>query len=110
MLGKDRFALRLAVMQVGDITACRAFPDRYGDAHLADLGVPAWLRSVLEPIKAASTVALVASRRRPRLRSATASAMVAYYAAAVTFHVRSRDSWRDTAPAAIYGVVAALIV
>ena len=107
---KRRFALRLAVMQVADLAVTQAFPDRFGDAHYDHLGVPPSLRPMLPVIKGAATVALLVGVRRPRLRSATGAGMVAYYAAAVTFHVRSNDPLTQTAPAALYGVVAAAIV
>jgi hypothetical protein len=107
---KRRFALRLAAMQVGDIVVTQAFPDRYGDAHLAALGVPPRLRSALPLIKGATTAALLVGMRRPRLRSVTGAALVVYYAAAVTFHVESDDPWTEIAPAAAYGAVAAAVI
>jgi hypothetical protein len=107
---KRRFALRLAAMQVGDLAAVRLFPDRYGDAHLAALGVPVALRRILPAIKVATTLALLVGAGRPRLRSVTAAGLVSYYAAAVTFHVRSDDPWTEIAPAVLYGAVAAAIV
>ena len=110
MWSKRRFALRLAAMQVMDLAAVQLFPDRYGDAHLADLGVPADLRRVLPAIKVATTAALIVGVRRPRVRAVTGAGLVAYYAAAVTFHVRSNDPWAQTAPAALYGIVAAAVV
>jgi hypothetical protein len=110
MWSKRRFALRLAAMQVIDLAAVQLFPDRYGDAHLADLGVPAELRRVLPAIKVATTAAVLVSVGRPRLRSAVGGALVAYYAAAVTFHLESNDPWTQTAPAALYGVMAAVVV
>ena len=110
LLSKERFALRLAAMQVVDLVAVAALPNRYGDDHLAGLGVPPEVRRVLPAIKATATCALVVGTRRSRLRSLTAAAMVAYYAAAVTFHVESRDTLFNTAPAALYGAVAAACV
>ena len=107
---RDHRVLRLAAMQVVDIAVTQALPQKYGDAHLADLGVPVWLRPHLVFIKGATTVALVATARQPRLRSMTAAALVAYYAAAVTFHVDSRDPWTDVAPAAAFGLVAVSLV
>jgi hypothetical protein len=107
---KRRFALRLAAMQVGDILVTQAFPDRFGQAHYDHLGVPRPLQPALLAIKAATTGALLVGMSRPRLRSVTAAGLVAYYAAAVTFHVRSNDPWTDVAPAALYGVVAAAAV
>jgi hypothetical protein len=110
MWSKRRSALRLAAMQVVDLAAVATMPSRYGDAHLADLGVPQQLRRVLPVIKVATTAALLVGTRRPRLRSVTGAGLVAYYAAAVTFHIESNDPWTDVAPAALYGVVAAAVV
>ncbi|MEY2476207.1 MAG: DoxX-like family [Actinomycetota bacterium] len=109
MWSKERFALRLAAMQVVDIVVTQVSP-RYGDAHLAHLGVPPRLRAVLPAIKTATTVALLVGVRRPRVRSVTGAGLVAYYAAAVTFHVRSNDPWTEIAPAAAFGLVASAVV
>lgn len=110
LLRHDHRALRLAAMQVVDIVVTQAMPQKFGDAHLADLGVPVWLRPWLVYIKGATTFTLVATARQPRLRSMTAAALVAYYAAAVTFHVDSHDPWTDVAPAAAFGLVAVSLV
>jgi hypothetical protein len=110
LLRRDHRALRLAAAQVVDIVVTQVAPKKYGDAHLAALGVPAWLRPRLVLIKGVTTVALVASARHPRLRSITAASLVAYYAAAVTFHVDSHDPWTDVAPAAAFGLVAVTLV
>ena len=110
MWSKRRFALRLAALQAGDIVVTQAFPDRFGDAHWDHLGVPHPLRPMLLAIKLATTAALLVGAGRPRVRSVTAAGLVAYYAAAVTFHVESNDPWTDVAPAALYGVVAAAVV
>lgn len=110
MWSKRRFALRLAALQVGDIVVTQALPDRFGDAHLAHLGVPQRLRRMLPVVKGATTAALLVGAARPRLRSATGAALVAYYAAAVTFHVDSDDPWTEVAPAVAYGLVAATLV
>jgi hypothetical protein len=107
---KRRFALRLAALQVVDLVVTQALPDRYGDAHLAGLGVPLQLRRVLPAIKVATTAALLVGAWRPRVRAVTGAGLVAYYAAAVTFHVESNDPWTEVAPAALYGVVAAAVV
>jgi hypothetical protein len=97
-------------MQVGDLAAVQLFPERYGDAHLADLGVPPGLRRALPAIKVATTAALLVGVWRPRVRSVTGAGLVAYYASAVTFHVCSHDRWTETAPAALYGMVACAVV
>jgi hypothetical protein len=64
----------------------------------------------LAAMQVVDLAALLAGTRRPRLRSLTGAGLVAYYAAAVTFHVRSDDPWTQTAPAALYGAVAAAVV
>jgi hypothetical protein len=107
---KRRLALRLAAMQVLDLAVTVASPDRFGDAHYDHLGVPPALRPLLPVIKGATTAALLVGMRRPRLRAVTGAGLVAYYAAAVTFHVESDDPWTDVAPAALYGLVAAAVV
>ena len=107
---KRRFALRLAAMQLGDIVVTQARPDKFGDTHWDHLGVPQVLRPMLLVIKVGTTVTLLAGANRPRLRSLTGAGLVAYYAAAVTFHVESEDPWTDIAPAAFYGLVAAAVV
>ena len=107
---KDLRALRLAGLQVVDLIAVATLPSRYGDAHLADLGVPPDLRRILPVIKVTTTVALVFGAKRPALRSLIGAGLLSYYSAAVTFHVLSGDSWQDTAPAALYGLEAAAIV
>ena len=49
-------------------------------------------------------------RRGATLLLAAMQALVAYYSAAVTFHVESGDPPRDAAPAALFGALAATIV
>ena len=110
MWSKRRFAFRLAALQVVDLAANQAFADRFGDAHYDHLGVPRRVRPLLPVIKIATTAALLVGANRPRLRSATGAGLVAYYAAAVTFHIESDDPWTEIAPAALYGAVAAAVV
>ncbi len=108
-MGRRGATLVLAAMQAADLVVSVVDP-RYGDAHLDHLGVPSALRPALPAIKAVAVVALVTARDRPRLRSATGLALVAYYSAAVTFHVESGDPPREAAPAAVFGALAATIV
>lgn len=108
-MGRRGATLLLAAMQAADLVVSVVDP-RLGDAHLDHLGVPRALRPALPAIKAAAVVALVAARDRPRLRSATGLALVAYYAAAVTFHVESGDPPAAAAPAAGFGAMAATLV
>jgi hypothetical protein len=83
---------------------------KYGNAHLDHLGVPPWLRPILPFVKFAAIVSLVGSSDRPRARSITGAALVAYYSAAVSFHVLSGDPTRDAIPAVACGVFASAIL
>src|SRR5690349_17499206 len=60
--------------------------------------------------RAGGGVAPFITSNRPRARSVTGAALVAYYSAATTLHVLSGDSRADSAPAAAFGAVAATIV
>jgi hypothetical protein len=101
--------MALAALQSADLLATKTLP-QFGDAHLDHLGVPGWLRPALPITKASAVVALVASAKRSKPRSLVGGALVAYYAAAATFHVLSGDGPIRVAPAAAYGVLAAAIV
>ena len=102
-------SLVLATLQAGDLFVTLVSP-KYGDAHLDHLGVPPWLRPLLPTIKLAAVVSLVVTSNRPRTRSMTGAALVAYYSAAVTFHALSGDSPTDAVPAAAFGAFAGTIV
>ena len=99
----------LAAAQAGDLLATQVSP-RYSDDHLDHLGVPGWLRPKLPVIKLGAVLALLATRKRERWRGTLGAALVAYYSAAVTFHVLSRDAPQDIAPAAVCGMLAAVII
>lgn len=101
-------ALVLAAFQVGDLVVTQVAP-RYGGAHLDALGVPRAVRPALPAIKAAAVIALVATVDRRRPQRATAAGLVAYYSAAATFHVLSRDRPTDAAPAVVCAALAATI-
>ncbi len=108
-VGRRERALLLAAFQLGDLGVSQLSPN-YGSAHLDHLGVPIALRRALPLVKTAAVLALVvASNRRPALR-VVAGALVAYYSAAVTFHVLADDKPSDVAPAAACGLVAATLV
>lgn len=109
MTSRGRAAQVLATLQVVDLVASRTLP-QFGEAHLDHLGVPPWLRPVLPITKLAAVVALVGTRRHPTPRAAVGASLVAYYAAAVTFHVLSGDRLADAVPAAAFGALAAAIV
>jgi hypothetical protein len=106
---RRQVSLVLAAMQTGDLIVTLV-SSKYGDAHLDHLGVAPWLRPMLPVIKLAGVASLVLTSNRPRARSMIGSALVAYYSAAVTFHVLSRDSPTDAMPAAAFGAVASTIV
>lgn len=106
---KKKIALALAAFQAGDLLVTRVSP-KFGDLHLDHLGVPRWLRPALPGIKAAVVVALIATADHERARSSTGALLVAYYAAAATFHVLSGDGPADTAPAVACGCLAAAMV
>src|SRR3954454_9753262 len=106
MTSRRRVEQVLAIMHVADLIASQTLP-QFGDYHLDHLGVPRRLRPVLPMTKAAAVVALAVTREHPKPRSAVGAALVAYYAAAVTFHVLSDDGPAQAAPAAAFGALAA---
>jgi DoxX-like family len=105
MRKRDHRAVTLAALQTADLVWTRLSP-RYGDEHLAHLGVPVPLRQALPLIKTASVGALLVTAKRPVLRSIVSGALVSYYSAAVTFHVLARDSPDATVPAAACAALA----
>lgn len=109
VVSRSRLAMALAALQVADLVATKTLP-QFGDAHLDHLGVPGWLRPALPITKAAAVLALVVTAKRSTPRSVVGAALVAYYAAAGTFHVLSGDGSTKAAPAAAYGALAAAIV
>jgi hypothetical protein len=102
-------ALTLAAVQGGDLIVTRVSP-RYGAAHLDHLGVPAHVRPALPVIKAAAVLSLMRTADRPRDRSVVGAALVAYYTAAASFHVLSRDGISQVVPAVACAVLAASLV
>jgi hypothetical protein len=102
-------ALALGGLQFADFVVTRV-STQFGDAHLDHLGVPAWLRPVLPVIKATAAAALVGTAGNPRRRSVVAGALVAYYSAAVVFHLQSDEGLEQAAPAALLGALAAAII
>lgn len=109
-MGREpQLAVVLAAMQAADLVVTSTSP-KYGDHHLEQLGVPRWIRPWLPAIKTAAVVALVGTRNQRSLRRATGAALVAYYSAAATFHLRSGGTAADAAPAIAYGAVAVTLV
>jgi DoxX-like protein len=102
-----QLAIGLAGFQVVDALGNALVPRRYIDAHLDHLGLPPPLRPLLQVIKVGTAAGLVLGLRSPRIGAATSAALVAYYSAAVTFHVLSHDHPVIAAPAAACGGAAA---
>jgi hypothetical protein len=87
-----------AAFQVGDAVACATLD--VVRRELERLGCPPAVRRLLPVIKVASGAGLLLGRRWPRLGHATGGALAAYFACAIGFHVRARDPWWRSAPAA----------
>jgi hypothetical protein len=109
VLTPKRRALLLAGLQAADLATTQISP-KYGKEHLDHLGVPPAVRPVLPVIKAAAVAALVVTSKRSRLRSTVGAALVAYYSAAMAFHIHAGDPPAEAAPAAVCGLLAATVV
>jgi hypothetical protein len=101
-----RVALALAGFQAVDAVAC-AIPMPFIKADLDRIGCPERLQRALPMIKGASAIGLVGGLRMPRLGALSSAALVAYFAAAIGFHVHARDHLTRSAPAAALGTWAA---
>ncbi len=102
-----KLVLRLAAFQAGDAVAC-AIPLAYITRDLDRLGCPEELRSALPVLKGASVLGLLAGLKYEPLGALTATALVAYFGAAIGFHLRSRDPLWRSAPAASVGLASAV--
>ena len=109
MTAPHRRALALAGIQAADL-AVTQFSAEFGDSHLDHLGVPRGIRPLLPIIKAVGVTALVVTADRPTARSVVAASLMAYYAAAGTFHLRAGDPPWLAAPAAGCCLLAASLV
>ena len=98
----ERLAIWLAAAQVVDAIG-NSIPRRYVEAHLDHLGVPDRLRPALPVIKVTTAGGLLVGLKLPRLGALTSAALVAYYAAAVRFHMLSDDHPVLWIPAALFG-------
>ena len=101
-----KLVLRLATFQAGDAIAC-AIPLGFITRSLDAVGCPDAVRPLLPVIKGASAVGLLGGLKYKPLGAITATALVAYFGAAVGLHVRNRDSVWRTAPAAAVGLTSA---
>ena len=102
MARPKRLALALAALQAGDAIAC-AIPLPILKADLDRLGCSDSLQRAIPKIKAASVVGLLLGLKWPRLGALTCGALVAYFVAALGFHVRAGDRGLRSAPAAAMG-------
>lgn len=96
----------LALFQVGDAVVC-AIPTPFITAALDRVDCPAPLRRVLPMVKAASAVGLVVGLWITIVGLLTVVALVGYFAVAIAFHVRARDTLISSAgaPLMLVGVV-----
>ena len=126
MTAPHRRALALAGIQAADLAVTQLSAE-FGDSHLDHLGVPRGIRPLLPIIKAVGVTALVVTADRPTARSVVAASLMAelggdtsgiayserlmaYYAAAGTFHLRAGDPPWLAAPAAGCCLLAASLV
>jgi hypothetical protein len=100
-----RLAVWLAAFQLLDAIAA-ALPRRYVKAHLDHLGVPDAVRPLLPAIKVAASAGLLVGLKQPRVGAVTAAGLVAFYAAAVQFHLLADDHPLMTVPAVVCGAAA----
>lgn len=102
-----QLAAGLAVLQIVDAIAS-ATPQMSMAARLDHLGVPGVLRPVLPVIKVSTSVGLLVGLRRPRVGATTSAVLVAFYAAAVSFHGFAGDHPAVAIPATAFGASVAL--
>jgi hypothetical protein len=91
----------LALFQAGDSVAC-AIPLPFITKVFDDLGVPADLRRIVPPVKAASAVGLLSVDRYPWLARLTTAMLTVYFVLAVGAHVRAKDKPVNAIPAAAF--------
>lgn len=103
-----QLAVALAAVQALDTLGNAVVPRRYVKAHLDHLGVPDALRPALPMIKVATSAGLLVGIRMPRVGALTSAGLVAYYAAAVRFHLSAGDHPMLSTPAALLGGGAAV--
>ena len=91
----------LAVFQVLDAVACVAQVPRIKES-LDAVGCPDNVRAVLPPVKVASAVGLLSVRWFPGLARLTTAMLTLYFVLAVGAHLRVRDKFANTLPAAVF--------
>lgn len=102
-----RHVAAFASFQVADAVAC-AIPLEYIRRDLENIECPEAVQRALPVIKASSAAGLLLGRRWPALGRLTAWALVAYFIAAVSFHVRAKDPAWKSVPAGSLVVTSAV--
>lgn len=87
----SKVSLGMAAVQAGDAIACGAGAAPI-KAALDAVDCPEEVRSVLPAIKLASAVGLAAGAKNPKLGAATCVALIAYFLAAIGFHIKAKDA------------------
>ena len=103
----SRHVLGFAAFQLADAIAC-AIPLDYIQRDLDNIKCPDSIQRALPTIKAASATGLLLGLRWPRLGRLTAFSLVAYFLAAIGFHVRAKDPAWKAMPAASLLVTSAV--
>jgi len=97
----------LAVFQLVDALATSLLRQHFKD-QLDHLGVPENVRVLLPLIKVSTSAGLLLGLRIPRIGALTSAALVAYYAAAIEFHLLAKDHPAVSLPAVAFGSSAAV--
>lgn len=106
-MASRRLLLGLIGFQAVDAVVC-AVPNGYVQRDLQRLQVPEPVCRAIPVVKGASVVGLALGLRHPRLGRLTATALVAYFVAALGAHLRVRDdAWRYAPAAGMLGWSAA---
>jgi hypothetical protein len=108
VMRSKRHVLVFAAFQLGDALAC-AIPLDYIRRDLDNLRCPNPVRRALPGIKVVSAIGLLLGLRWPRLGRLTAFSLVAYFLAAIGFHLRARDPGWKAMPAASLTVASAVV-
>lgn len=89
----------VAVYPIAKSTAWGKWVKQWGEEDLDRLGFPERFRFVFPIIKSSSAAGLLLGLHRPRVGRLTATAVVAYFIAAVGFHAKAKDPWSKYVPA-----------
>jgi hypothetical protein len=100
-----RLPLALAGLQVLDVMGT-SLARQLVKNNLDHLGVPPAIQRALPAIKLTTTAGLLVGTRLPRLGALTSTGMIAYYSAAVAFHLSTEDSVVFAVPSATLAMAA----